>query len=219
MNSSPHANNADSAPLTLIGTRVQLVPLSLEQSNAYRTLLSREQLDKLWYTLIPKPDDVEAEIKRRLNLASSGSMVPFCVKNALTGEVCGMTTFMNVDAVNKRLEIGSTWLSYQAQRSGINTQMKYLMLEYAFERLMCIAVEFRTHFMNHASRAAIERLGAKLDGVLRSHQIMPDGTLRDTCVYSITRAEWPTVKRHLTYLQSKYEDRSVEVHRSTPHAD
>jgi RimJ/RimL family protein N-acetyltransferase len=108
-----------------------------------------------------------------------------------------MTTYMNVDAANRRVEIGSTWYARSAQRSDLNTRCKRLLLGHAFETLGCIAVEFRTHFFNRQSRAAIERLGARLDGILRSHQIAPNGTLRDTCVYSITAAEWPTVKAHL----------------------
>jgi N-acetyltransferase len=115
----------------------------------------------------------------------------------------GMTTFMNIDAVHKRVEIGSTWYRRSVQRSPLNTQAKLLLLTHAFEALDCIAVEFRPHVFNHASRKAIERLGAKLDGVLRSHQRAADGTLRDTCVYSITAAEWPTVRTHLRFQLEK----------------
>jgi len=139
-----------------------------------------------------------AEIDRRLGLQASGTMLPFTVKQP-DGTIAGMTTFMNVDAVNRRVEIGSTWYRAAVQRSPLNTQCKLLMLRHAFETLDCIAVEFRTHFFNHASRRGIERLGAKLDGILRSHQVAPNGTLRDTVVYSIIAAEWPTVKAHLTY--------------------
>ncbi len=114
-----------------------------------------------------------------------------------------MTTYMNVDAANRRVEIGSTWYAKSVQRSGLNTEAKLLLLGHAFDTLDCIAVEFRTHFMNHQSRRAIERLGAKLDGILRSHQIAPNGTLRDTCVYSIIAPEWPTVRAHLQWLLEK----------------
>jgi N-acetyltransferase len=110
-----------------------------------------------------------------------------------------MTTYMNVDAANRRVEIGSTWYAKRVQRSALNTQCKLLLLTHAFEQLNCIAVEFRTHFFNHQSRRGIERLGAKQDGILRNHQIAPNGTLRDTVVYSIIASEWPTVKAHLTY--------------------
>ena len=116
------------------------------------------------------------------------------------GRVAGMTTFMNVDAENRRVEIGSTWYARRVQRTGLNTEAKLLLMGYAFERLGCIAVEFRTHFMNQQSRRAIERLGAKLDGVLRSHAVMPNGTLRDTVVYSVIASEWPAVTANLKWL-------------------
>ena len=138
------------------------------------------------------------EIDRRLGLQAAGSMLPFTVFDA-EGKIAGMSTYMNVDAANRRVEIGSTWYAKAVQRSGLNTQCKCLLLAHAFEQLDCIAVEFRTHFFNHQSRRGIERLGAKQDGILRSHAIAANGTLRDTVVYSIIAAEWPTVKAHLTY--------------------
>jgi RimJ/RimL family protein N-acetyltransferase len=110
-----------------------------------------------------------------------------------------MTTYMNIDAANRRVEIGSTWYRASVQRTPLNTECKLMLLAHAFEVLDCIAVEFRTHRFNTASRRAIERLGAQLDGMLRAHQRMPDGTLRDTAVYSIVAAEWPTVKAHLAW--------------------
>jgi RimJ/RimL family protein N-acetyltransferase len=138
------------------------------------------------------------EIERRLALQAAGLMLPFTVRDA-DGKIVGMTTYMNIDAANRRVEIGSTWYAKRVQRSGVNTQCKLLLLTHAFEKLDCIAVEFRTHFFNHQSRRGIERLGAKLDGILRSHQIAPNGTLRDTVVYSIIASEWPTAKAHLKY--------------------
>jgi RimJ/RimL family protein N-acetyltransferase len=138
------------------------------------------------------------EIDRRLGLQAAGSMLPFTVFDG-SGKIVGMTTYMNIDAANRRVEIGSTWYGKSAQRGPLNTQCKLLLLTHAFETLDCIAVEFRTHFFNHQSRRAIERLGAKQDGILRSHQVAPNGTLRDTVVYSITAAEWPTVRTHLNY--------------------
>jgi N-acetyltransferase len=114
-----------------------------------------------------------------------------------------MTTFMNADSTNQRIEIGSTWYSKSFQKMGANTECKLAMLTYAFEKLNCIAVEFRTHFFNFQSREAILRLGAKLDGILRKHVKMRNGTMRDTCVYSITDDEWPTVKAHLQWLIQK----------------
>ena len=134
----------------------------------------------------------------RLAGVLAGAMLPFTVFDA-DGRVAGMTTYMNVDANNRRVEIGSTWYAKRVQRSALNTQCKRLLLAHAFEQLDCIAVEFRTHFFNHQSRRAIERLGAKQDGILRSHQIAPNGTLRDTVVYSIIASEWPTVKAHLDF--------------------
>jgi RimJ/RimL family protein N-acetyltransferase len=139
-----------------------------------------------------------AEIDRRLALQASGSMLPFTVFDA-QGHVAGMSTYMNIDAKNRRVEIGSTWYRQAVQRTPLNTQCKRLLLGHAFEQLDCIAVEFRTHRLNTQSRRAIERLGAQLDGILRAHLRSPDGTLRDTAVYSITAAEWPTVKSHLDW--------------------
>jgi RimJ/RimL family protein N-acetyltransferase len=146
------------------------------------------------------------EIDRRLGLQRLGSMNPFCILDA-RGNPIGMTTYMNLDQENRRLEIGSTWYRQSAQRTAINTECKLMLLRYAFNNLACIAVEFRTHFFNHQSRKGIERLGAKLDGVLRSHQINrhPDAkdSLRDTCVYSILAGEFPAVDAHLSFrLQS-----------------
>ena len=153
----------------------------------------------LWYTSVPAPDRLRAEIDRRLELQKQGSMLPFAVIERSSNEAVGMTTFMHIDAANRRVEIGSTWYRKRVQRSALNTECKLLLLTHAFEQLNCIAVEFRTHFFNQQSRAAIERLGARLDGVLRQHQVAGDGTLRDTCVYSILDREWPAVRSHLTH--------------------
>ncbi len=136
-------------------------------------------------------------------------MAPFTVFAGPEGKVAGMTTYMNIDAANRRVEIGSTWYRASAQRSGVNTECKRMLLAYAFEALECIAVEFRTHFFNHRSRRAIEGLGAKLDGVLRSHSRSADGLLRDTCVYSIIACEWPTVRRHLDFRLESAETAGV----------
>jgi RimJ/RimL family protein N-acetyltransferase len=144
-----------------------------------------------------------AEITRRLALHEESKMLPFTIFNEQTGEVAGMTTYMNVDAPNRRVEIGSTWYRRSAQRTGLNTECKFLLLRHAFETLDCVAVEFRTHFFNQQSRRAIERLGAKQDGILRSHQVSADGVLRDTVVYSIIASEWPAVRRHLGALLNR----------------
>ena len=190
------------APVTLTGDHVILVPLSLDHAPALKDASADGELYRLWYTWIPKPEEMEAEINRRLSLQDAGSMLPFCVMTP-DGTPVGMTTFMNIDATNKRVEIGSTWYRSSVQRSLLNTEAKRLLLSHAFDDLGCIAVEFRTHFMNHQSRAAIERLGAKLDGVLRSHMDQGNGVLRDTAVYSIIAPEWPAVRANLTWRLEK----------------
>jgi N-acetyltransferase len=184
--------------VSLHGQKASLVPLAYSHQEDLAEALKDGELWGLWYTNIPTPERLRAEIDRRLDLQSKGSMVPFAVIDKSTGEAVGMTTFMNIDAVNRRVEIGSTWYRKRVQRSALNTECKLLLLTYAFEQLRCIAVEFRTHFFNQQSRAAILRLGAKLDGILRQHQIAANGTLRDTCVYSILDCEWPAVKAHLS---------------------
>ena len=161
-------------------------------------------LHKLWYTTIPNAALIPAEIDRRLGLRKAGSMMPFAIIDAKSGRAEGMTTYMNIDQANKRVEIGSTWYRKSVQGSGLNTECKLLMLTHAFETLGCIVVEFRTHFINHQSRRAIERLGAKLDGVLRNNMIMADGSLRDTAVYSIIASEWPMVRTHLNWQIEKH---------------
>ena len=186
------------APVTLKGTHASLVPLSQSHHDDLATATRDGELWKLWYTSVPRPEDMRKEIDRRLALQAAGSMLPWTVFDA-EGRIAGMTTYMNVDAPNRRVEIGSTWYARRVQRSAVNTQCKLLLLVHAFEKLDCIAVEFRTHFFNLQSRRGIERLGAKLDGILRSHQLAPNGTLRDTVVYSIIASEWPTVRAHLDY--------------------
>jgi RimJ/RimL family protein N-acetyltransferase len=185
-------------PVTLRGEHAALVPLAAGHEAALADAVRDGELWKLWYTAVPSPDRMGAEIARRLALQAAGAMLPFTVLDA-GGAPVGMTTFMNIDAQHRRVEIGSTWLAARVQRSPLNTACKRMLLGHAFEALSCIAVEFRTHRFNAASRRAIERLGAQLDGVLRSHQLSPNGTLRDTAVYSITAAEWPVVKVHLDW--------------------
>jgi N-acetyltransferase len=186
-------------PVTLNGPSACLEPLDHRHRSDLIEAVKDGELWRLWYTSIPAPEKMDAEISRRRGLQASGSMLPFAVVDPASGKAVGMTTYMNADATNKRVEIGSTWYSRSVQRTPINTQCKLLLLTHAFESLGCIAVEFRTHFFNHQSRGGIERLGAKLDGILRSHQLASDGTLRDTCVYSIIVSEWPTVKSHLNW--------------------
>jgi len=195
------------APTSLSGQHVQLVPLSHLQHDDLVTSVRDGELWNHWYTAIPTPEGMATEITRRLDLQAKGSMCPFAVIDPATNQAVGMTTYMNIDAPNQRVEIGSTWYRANVQRSSLNTECKRLLLAHAFEQLNCIAVEFRTHFFNQQSRNAIERLGAKLDGILRNHAINthPDavGALRDTCVYSILNTEWPSVKAHLDYQLSR----------------
>ena len=194
-------------PTTLPGQHVALVPLTPAHHDDLVEAVQDGQLWQLWYTAIPQPEGMATEIARRLDLHTRGSMCPFAVIDTASDKAVGMTTYMNIDAVNRRLEIGSTWYRKSVQRGPLNTEAKSLLLTHAFEQLACIAVEFRTHFFNHQSRRAIERLGAKLDGVLRCHQVNPHpmaaGTLRDTCVYSIVATEWPSVKAHLDFQRSR----------------
>jgi RimJ/RimL family protein N-acetyltransferase len=189
-------------PVTLRGEHVSVEPLSPAHEAGLIDAVKDGELWRLWYTFVPKPEKMAAEIARRLDLQAKGSMCPFTVFDA-DGRIAGMTTYMNVDAVNKRVEIGSTWYAARVQRGALNTECKKLLLAHAFDTLQCIAVEFRTHRFNLQSRRAIERLGAQLDGMLRSHQVSPDGTLRDTAVYSIIAAEWPTVRAHLNWQLEK----------------
>ncbi|MDH5541061.1 MAG: GNAT family N-acetyltransferase [Rhizobacter sp.] len=193
-------------PLRLVGRHAVLEPLSPQHHDGLVEAAQDGALWKLWYTAIPSPEGMATEIERRLALQAHGSMLPFAVRQASPsgdGRLVGMTTYMNVDAVNKRVEIGSTWTARSAQRGPLNTECKLMLLNHAFETLGCIAVEFRTHFFNQQSRRAIERLGARLDGVLRNHQRAGNGTLRDTCVYSVIEAEWPTVQAHLRWQLDK----------------
>ena len=185
-------------PVTLQGRHVKLEPLTLAHAPALVRAVQDGELWRLWYTAIPTPDRMVAEIERRLGLLASRSMLPWAVLDD-SGTAVGMTTYMNIDASNQRVEIGSTWYARSVQRTPLNTEAKRLLLAHAFESLDCIAVEFRTHRFNTQSRRAIERLGAQLDGMLRNHQRASNGTLRDTAVYSITAAEWPTVRGHLDF--------------------
>jgi RimJ/RimL family protein N-acetyltransferase len=185
--------------VSLQGRQVSLVPLTQAHHHDLVEAAKDGELWNLWYTSVPTPEGMAEDIDRRLELQKSGSMLPFAVIEKTTREAVGMTTYLNIDADNRRVEIGATWYRKRVQRSALNTECKLLLLTHAFERLGCIAVEFRTHFFNRQSRAGIERLGAKLDGILRQHMIGRGGTLRDTCVYSILDHEWPTVKAHLAH--------------------
>lgn len=183
----------------LQGALVALEPLGLEHVEGLQAVVAEGELHKTWYTHIPAPEAVEAEVLRRLALQSDGVMAPWAVRRLDTGAVCGATTYMNVRPEARRLEIGSTFFAKSAQRTGINAETKLLMLTRAFDDLDCIAVEFRTHWHNAQSRAAIARLGAKQDGVLRNNDVWHDGSYRDTVVFSIIAGEWPAVRSGLRF--------------------
>lgn len=190
-------------PLTLTGRLVTLRPLDRADHDALVAAASDGELWNAWYTSVPRPDAMAAEIDRRLGLLDAGAMVPFTVLNT-AGSPVGMTTFCNLDPTVPLAEIGYTWYGTSAHRTGLNTEAKLLLLTHAFEAWGCARVEFRTHRLNTRSRRAIERLGAQLEGVLRQHKRMPDGTLRDTVVYAILDHEWPTIRTHLRHLLAEH---------------
>jgi N-acetyltransferase len=194
-------------PVTLVGKYVVLEPLSHDHHDGLVAAAQDGELWNLWYTSVPTPDEMTAEIDRRLGLQQKGSMLPFTTRlrdeTGEPGRAIGMTTYMNIDAAVPRVEIGSTWNAASVHGTGTNPDSKLLLLGHAFDTLGCPAVEFRTHWMNFQSREAIARLGAKQDGVLRSHSRMRDGTLRDTVVFSILAGEWPMVRSALTLRVAK----------------
>jgi len=185
--------------VTLRGTYAMLEPLAREHEAAIQSAATDGELWKLWYTSVPAPERTQEWMDIALDMRERLGAMPFAVRSNETKDIVGSTRYFNVDSANRRLEIGHTWYAQRAQRTPINTECKLMLLTYAFEVLRCIAVEFRTHWFNHRSREAILRLGAKQDGVLRNHQLMPDGARRDTVVYSIIDGEWPAVKRHLLW--------------------
>ena len=196
-------------PLTLTGRHVILEPLAPEHHDGLVDAARDGELWKLWYTSVPAPEGMANEIRRRLDLQEQGSMLPFTTRlidpeTGGPGRIIGMTTYMNIDAGTPRVEIGSTWNAASVQGTGTNPDSKLLLLRHAFETIGCPAVEFRTHWLNHQSREAITRLGAKQDGVLRSHSKTRDGVLRDTVVYSILEHEWPMVRAGLEFRLAKH---------------
>lgn len=151
-------------------------------------------LEHAWYTSVPRPEEMAADVAQRLAWRDAGTMNPWAIRRLDSGAVVGATTFCNIDQRNRHVEIGHTWIGIDAQRTAVNTAAKLLLLGHAFATCDVIAVEFRTHWHNRQSRAAIARLGAKQDGVLRNHRLGPDGSLRDTVVFSILPDEWPAVR-------------------------
>ena len=186
-------------PVKLKGHHVRLEPLRAEHADALRVALADGELWRLWYTAVPTSKSMDAYIATALAERDAGVSMPFVVREA-DGTIVGCTRYCNVDALNRRLEIGYTWYAAHVQRTGLNTEAKLLLLRHAFEKLDCIAVEFRTNWFNQRSRTAIARLGAKQDGVLRNHKLMADGSYRDTVVFSIIASEWPAVKRNLQFM-------------------
>jgi N-acetyltransferase len=184
------------SPVTLTGELVSLEPMRPEHHDDLVTAASDGRLWELWYTSVPSPETMRADIDRKL---AEPSTLPFTVRRNDTGAVVGVTTYLNAEPEVPRLEIGATWTAASAQRTGVNAESKLLLLTHAFEVLGCLAVEFRTHWHNAQSREAILRLGAKQDGVLRNYRRMPDGTLRDTVVFSILDSEWPAVRSGLRH--------------------
>jgi RimJ/RimL family protein N-acetyltransferase len=186
-------------PITLKGQHATLEPIGPEHVRGLKKAVADGELWKLWFTTIPAPEEVAEFIEQLLSERAQGKSLAFAVRDNKSGELAGSTRYLNIDAANRRLEIGGTWYAARAQRTGVNTECKLLLLTHAFETLNCIAVEFRTDWLNGRSQAAIERLGAKRDGVLRNHRIMPDGRIRDTVCYSIIANEWPGVKINLRH--------------------
>ncbi|HEY8293708.1 MAG TPA: GNAT family protein [Micrococcaceae bacterium] len=193
------------APVTLRGAAVTLEPLSAEHHDGLVEAAADGELWNLWYTVVPRPEGMAAEIDRRLGLQAAGEMVPFTTRRNSDGRIIGMTTYCGIDRKVPRVEIGYTWNAGSAHGTGSNPESKLLLLGHAFDALGCESVCFYTHWMNLQSREAIARLGAKQDGVLRAHQRMPDGSLRDTVVFSILKSEWAQVKMG---LQSRLAKRS-----------
>jgi RimJ/RimL family protein N-acetyltransferase len=186
-------------PVTLTGVLVSLEPLHADHHDELVEAVGDGALWKLWYTSVASPETMRTDIESKLAQQAAGTMQPFAVRRLDTGAAVGVTTYCNIDADTPRLEIGYTWTAASAQRTGINAESKLLLLGHAFDVLGCLAVEFRTHWHNAQSRAAIARLGAKQDGVLRNHRRMPDGSLRDTVVFSILDTEWPAVRNGLRH--------------------
>ncbi len=186
-------------PVTMSGQRwVDLEPLDHKHVPEIEAAAADGELGRLWFTGAPKANAARQWVDLRMAAQSPGTGLTFVVRGR-DGTLVGSSSYLNVDGPNRRLEIGHTWFVASARRTGINAETKLLMLGHAFDKLGCVAVEFRTHFFNATSRAAIERLGAKLDGILRSHQLLPDGSRRDTVVYSILDIEWPAVRSNLRF--------------------
>lgn len=187
----------------LPGKLITLQPLSINHVEDLILAASDGELWNLWFTSVPQPVSMQAYVETALAALNSNRALPYVVVENSTGNIIGCTRYCNVEHSDSRLEIGYTWYRKSVQRTGVNTECKYLLLKHAFETFKVNAVEFRTHFMNLASRKAIARLGAKQDGILRNHKVMPDGSLRDTVVFSIVSSEWPAVNNNLQFMMRR----------------
>ncbi|MDE1462079.1 GNAT family N-acetyltransferase [Spartinivicinus poritis] len=207
-NKNGFSNNNGSCwiePATLTGDQVILEPLTMDHVPCLQKAAKDGDLWTLWFTSVPAPDQTASYVQTALAMAEQHIALPFAVRDRQSNTVVGTTRFCNIDHKNPRLEIGYTWYAKRCQRTALNTEAKLLLLTHAFEQLNVIAVEFRTHWHNQASRRAIERLGAKQDGVLRNHQQTAEGVYRDTVVFSIINSEWPAVKQHLQHKLAQYQ--------------
>lgn len=185
------------APLILDGRRVSLLPLSPGHETALNLAAADGELWKLYYTYVPAADGMRAYIEKALQAAAAGTQYPFVIVDRADGRVVGTTRYMNIDEPNRKREIGATWLARSAQRTAINTEAKFLLLRHAFEALQCVRVEFVTDVLNEPSRAALLRIGARQEGILRKHMIMPGGRHRDSVCFSIIDTEWAGVRSGL----------------------
>jgi RimJ/RimL family protein N-acetyltransferase len=192
--------------IRLAGAKVELMPLEPSHRDGLLKAASDGKLWDLWFTQVPSGKTIDDYINQAMEEKDKGKAYPFTILDRERNHIIGSTRYLNIEQPHKRLEIGNTWYAKSFQRTGINTECKYLLLTYAFENLDCVAVEFRTHWHNHRSRNAILRLGAKQDGILRNHRIDGEGNLRDTVVFSIIHGEWPTVKRSLEFQMKKYTE-------------
>lgn len=193
-------------PLVLETELALLRPLQVEDGPALVSAASDGRLWELWYTQVPDANSVASYVADALQEQQLGRALPFAIIERASGQVVGTTRYCHADAANRRLEIGYTWYASRCQRTALNTQCKLALLQHAFETLGCIAVEFRTHWHNQQSRAAIARLGAKQDGVLRSHRLEPDGARRDTVLFSILDSEWPSVRKSLRHRLARHAE-------------
>jgi N-acetyltransferase len=194
----------NAAPVTLEGHGVRLEPLTAAHRDGLAAGVTDGRLWELWYTVVPHPDDVAKYIADALAGQDAGKMLPWAVRELASGTIVGCTRYHDIVAEIDRVEIGYTWYGASWQRSRVNTACKLLLLSHAFETLGCQVVGLRTDNFNFASQKAIERLGAKKDGVIRHHLPRRDGTARDSVMYSILLSEWRDVKRHLELRQARH---------------